>query len=473
MTPKPIGSYWKLFMIDAGRFSAQTAYAAVNTLRIDDMRPHIYRTHDAGKTWTEIVGGMEGAGAVNAVREDPKKRGLLYASTENGVYVSFDDGDRWQSLRLNLPASSVRDLIVKDDDVAVGTHGRGFWILDDIARLRQIDGKTAARDAVLFKPAAAWRVRWNTSTDMPWPKDEPTMPNPPEGTAIDYYLKSAQTGPITLEIVTPAGRLVRRYSSADFGAAGADCRDVTRAALLVPPTAAAFVGRRRASVSLGSPLPAARRRRCRSRRFVDSGDPCNTAPSTGTPLVTPGIYTVKLTVNGASQSQTMTVKQDPRVKTSALVLQNVYSLINAVYFGAVDARVALERAQSLRDQIAARLPPATAEVKTTLEAFDKKLDGIAGAITGAGGRGGGGPAGRGGGAPSASTETLASVAASLGGLVNALGSADVQPTANQLSAISTARAVAARVMTRWRAIDKVELAALNAALKSAGVDPIK
>ncbi len=206
-------------MIDAGRFSAQTAYAAVNTLRVSDMRPHIYRTHDGGKTWKKLVTGMEEAGPVNTVREDPKRKGLLYASTEKGVYVSFDDGERWQSLRLNLPASSIRDLIVKDDDLAVATHGRGFWILDDINRLRQIGPSTAGEDVVLFKPADAWRVRWNLSNDMPWPKDEPTLPNPPEGTAIDYYLKTAASGPVALEVLTSNGGLVRRYSSTDTVAA--------------------------------------------------------------------------------------------------------------------------------------------------------------------------------------------------------------------------------------------------------------
>ena len=241
VTPPQIGAYWKVFMIDAGRFSTQTAYAAVNTLRIDDMRPHIYRTHDAGKTWTEIVAGMEGAGAVNAVREDPKKRGLLYASTENGVYVSFDDGGSWQSLRLNLPASSVRDLIVKDDDLAVATHGRGFWILDDITPLRQIDGTARPRsDAVLFKPAAAWRVRWNTSTDMPWPKDEPTLPNPPEGTAINYYLKSRGHWSRHARDAHAGRRARAPVLERRSAAAGADSRDVSRAALLVPSTAARF-----------------------------------------------------------------------------------------------------------------------------------------------------------------------------------------------------------------------------------------
>ncbi len=215
VTPPQMGPWWKVFMIDPGRFDAQTAYAAVNTLRLDDMRPHLYRTHDGGKTWTEIVAGLGDAGPANAIREDPKKKGLLYASTEKSVYVSFDDGDHWQSLRLNLPASSVRDLIVKDDDIAVATHGRGFWILDDITPLRQVGAASATAEAILFKPTTAWRVRGNTSTDMPWPKEEATMPNPPEGAFINYYLGAAATGPIALEVLTADGRLVRRYSSTD------------------------------------------------------------------------------------------------------------------------------------------------------------------------------------------------------------------------------------------------------------------
>ncbi len=168
-----------------------TAYAAVNTIRLDDMRPHIYRTHDGGATWREIVAGIPNGETVNAVREDPRRKGLLFAGTERAVYVSFDDGANWQSLRLNMAASSVRDLIVKDDDLVAATHGRGFWILDDITPLRQIDAASAAKDVILFEPTTAWRVRWNTSTDMPWPKEEPTGANPPDGAIINYYLKSA------------------------------------------------------------------------------------------------------------------------------------------------------------------------------------------------------------------------------------------------------------------------------------------
>ena len=139
MTPPAIGPWAKVSVMDAGRFAPLTAYAAVNTLRLDDLRPHIFRTHDGGKTWTEIVNGIPSGETVNAVREDPKRKGLLFAGTERAVYVSFDDGANWQSLRLNMAVSSVRDLIVKDDDLVAATHGRGFWILDDITPLRQVD----------------------------------------------------------------------------------------------------------------------------------------------------------------------------------------------------------------------------------------------------------------------------------------------------------------------------------------------
>ena len=138
VTPPQIGPWWKVSLMDASHFDANTAYAAVNTIRLDDLRPHIYRTNDAGKTWQEIVRGIPENENVNAVREDPQRRGLLFAGTERAVYVSFDDGENWQSLRLNMPATSVRDLIVKDDDIAVATHGRGFWILDNITPLRQL-----------------------------------------------------------------------------------------------------------------------------------------------------------------------------------------------------------------------------------------------------------------------------------------------------------------------------------------------
>ncbi len=197
--------------MDASHFDVNTAYAAVNTLRLDDMRPHIFRTRDGGKTWTEIVAGIDSGAAINVVREDPKRRGLLFAGSERTVWFSLDDGDHWRPLTLNLPATSVRDLIIKDNDVAVATHGRGFWILDDISALRQWTATTASTPVTLFKPATATRVRYSMYTDTPVPPDEPLAENPPDGAPIDYYLSRDASGPVTLEILTAAGRVVRRF----------------------------------------------------------------------------------------------------------------------------------------------------------------------------------------------------------------------------------------------------------------------
>src|SRR5579864_4485842 len=197
VTPPQLVPFAKVSILDAGHFDTQTAYAAINTLRLDDMRPHIWRTHDGGKTWTEIVNGIPDGSPVDAVREDPKRKGLLFAGTEREVFVSFDDGDHWQSLRLNMPASSIRDIIIKDNDLVAATHGRGFWILDDITPLRQLAPAVADAPAFLFKPQTATRVRWDMNTDTPLPPDEPAGQNPPDGAMIDYYLGAAASGEVT------------------------------------------------------------------------------------------------------------------------------------------------------------------------------------------------------------------------------------------------------------------------------------
>src|SRR6185312_14562694 len=166
----------------------------------------IYKTNDGGKKWKKIINGLPND-PINAVREDPEKRGLLFATSETQVYVSFDDGDNWQSLRLNMPATSVRDLIIKDNDLAVATHGRGFWILDDITSLRQINSNVA-QHTILYKPAIATRVRWNNNTDTPLPPDEPAGQNPPDGAIIDYYLNAKANGAATFEIIDAKGNVV-------------------------------------------------------------------------------------------------------------------------------------------------------------------------------------------------------------------------------------------------------------------------
>jgi photosystem II stability/assembly factor-like uncharacterized protein len=210
-------NYWlwsKISMIEASHFDVNSAYVAVNRIRNDDMRPHIMRTRDGGKTWQETVNGLPND-PINSVKEDPNRKGLLFAGSETAVYVSFDDGDHWQSLRLNMPATSIRDLVIKDDDLVIGTHGRSFWILDNITPLRQITADLAKSEAIFYQPQNPYRVRWNIYTDTPVPQEEAAGQNPPDGAIFDYFLKEKAQGEITLEIFDASGKSVRKFSSND------------------------------------------------------------------------------------------------------------------------------------------------------------------------------------------------------------------------------------------------------------------
>ena len=475
VTPPAVGPWAKVSLIDAGRFDALTAYAAINTLRLDDMRPHIFRTHDGGATWTEIAAGIPAGETVNAVREDPKRKGLLFAGTERTVYVSFDDGAHWQSLRLNMAASSVRDLMVKDDDLVAATHGRGFWILDDITPLRQVDAASAAQEAILFKPTTAWRVRWNTSTDMPWPKEEPTGANPPDGAIINYYLKDAQAGPVTLEILDAGGRLVRRYSSADPVAAIPDPKEAPVPIYWYRPPQAVRTspGMHRFVWDVHyQPLGAA----AGGGRggLPIQGIPHNSPAAATTPWVSPGTYTVTLAVGGRRYSQPIAVKQDPRVKTPAAVMQQVYALTDAMYFGAVEAQEAAASIESLRGQ-AAKIQAQGAAAQA-LAAFAQKATALEGQrpAAGGGGRGGAGAAGgrAGAAAPPSAPDTLLGVSSLLAAQMNSMQAADVAPTAITLESVNTALRAAEAVLARWGSLKNVDLPALNATLKAAGLPVI-
>jgi photosystem II stability/assembly factor-like uncharacterized protein len=456
VTPPQMTPWMKVFTIDPGRFDGLTAYAAVNTLRLDDMRPHIYRTHDGGATWQEIVNGI--GEVVSVVREDPQRKGLLFAGSETQVYYSFDDGDHWQPLRLNMAPSSVRDLIIKDDDLVVGTHGRGIWILDDITPLRQIEPQTLNNDAVLFKPQTALRVRWNMNTDTPMPPDEPNAANPPEGAIVHYYLKSAASGPLTLEILQQDGKVVRRYSSTDPVTPLPEPR--TNAPLPLywyrqPQSLSTAAGLHRFTWDVHyQPLNAAGP----AGGLPIAAVPYNTVPPPATPWVSPGTYTVKLTVNGKTYTQPVTVKADPRVKTPPLTMNEVYAQTRAMYFGAVAIQLAQRQACELRDQAATRESQAEGAGRQALTDFNAKLTSVAGSC----------PPGAGQGQRGQGT-SLAAAFSSLQGLMNSLQAADVQPTAVQLAAITAARAEQTKALAAWNSLKTVDLPALNLKLRAASL----
>jgi photosystem II stability/assembly factor-like uncharacterized protein len=319
VTPRQLVPWAKVSILEAGQFDAGTAYAAINTLRLDVLRPQVLRTHDGGKTWQEIVRGLPDGGVVNAVREDPLRRGLLFCGTEQAVYVSFNDGDDWQPLRLNMPATSIRDLVVKGDDLAVATHGRGFWILDDIEPLREVTDAVLAEDAHLFAPQTALRIRWNTNTDTPLPPDEPMAKNPPDGAILDYYQKLP--GAVTLEILGPGGEVVRKFSSRDPAESPRDEGNVPRWWIRPARPPSGEAGLHRFVWDLHWPPPKAL-----EPSYPIAAVPHETPREPRGPWVVPARYTVRLTAAGRTLERPLVVKMDPRLNTSPDALRQQFEL---------------------------------------------------------------------------------------------------------------------------------------------------
>ncbi len=368
VTPPAVTAWQKISLTDAGHFDAKTAYAAVNTIRLDDMRPHIYRTHDDGKTWQEIVRGIPDGNPVNVVREDTQRKGLLFAGTERAVYVSFDDGENWESLRFNMPATSIRDLIIKDDDIAVATHGRGFWILDNITPLRQLTADLNA--TALLKPQIALRVRWNMNDDTPLPPDEPVGENPPDGAMIDYSLAGDFSGDVTLEIKDGKGAVVRRYASTDPVATPAPGEVKVPMYWLRPPQAlSAKPGLHRFLWDVHyTPI------RGLDPDYPISAIPHNTAPEPTGPWANPGEYTVSLTANGTTFTQPLTLKIDPRIKATAAELIEQFELSKKLY----EARPALEPIEKSMEALSAGIAKVSERVgdqpvKKQVDEFTQKL----------------------------------------------------------------------------------------------------
>jgi photosystem II stability/assembly factor-like uncharacterized protein len=352
ITPHSVTPWSKVSMLEASHFDVNTCYAAINKIRLDDKYPHILKTTDGGKTWKEIVEGLPND-PINTVREDHIQKGLLFCGSERMVSVSFDNGDNWQPLRLNMPATSIRDLVIKDNDIVVGTHGRSFWILDDINSLRDFSGQiklmrveknVAGIRPWLYSTASAYRVRWNMWSDTPLPPDEPAGENPPDGAIIDYYL-GQNADFVNLQIFDTHHNLVCSFSSKDSLYKIPDVNiplywirpqdilskdqgahrflwDMHYQPLNVPPS------------------------------YPISAIYQNTAPAPTSPWVMPGEYIVRLIVDGkAIGDQTITIKMDPRVKTSTLDLQRQHDLSMIVYNKRKQILSALDEIAKLKEKL--------------------------------------------------------------------------------------------------------------------------
>ncbi|MFI5094319.1 MAG: WD40/YVTN/BNR-like repeat-containing protein [Candidatus Acidiferrales bacterium] len=457
ISPPELTPWSKVTQIAASHFDDETAYASVSRSRIDDQRPYIYRTHDGGKTWTLITTGLPDDAAVDTVREDPVRKGLLFAGTETSVWVSFDDGNHWQSLELNLPHSSMRDLWIHDDDLIVATHGRSFWVLDDITPLRQVSESMQKSGAFLFKPGAAYRVMRDTNTDTPIPPDEPTAKNPPDGAIVDYFLAQPADGPVTIEILDAQSKVVRRYASTDKP----DLTDEELARQLIPPywvrmpkILSTAAGMHRWVWDLHYTTP-------ESTRF---GYPIAAVPE-DTPRVPqgpnalPGQYTVRLSVNGHTYSEPLIVKMDPRVKTSHEGLLEMFRLETQLASMMTKSTEDVTQARSAQEQLRKLAPQASGQVGEAISALDKKVSALLG--------GGGGFF-----APPSPNPTLSRANGEASTLYGEVGRADATPTAAQMNAAAEAEKIFVAVSEQWKDLMAVDLPALNRQLHEANLPEI-
>ena len=459
ITPPELTPWSKVTQIAASHFDFRSAYASASRFRIDDLHPYIYRTHDGGKSWQKIVTGLPESGPVDTVREDPVEKGLLFAGTENAVWVSFDDGDHWQSLQLNLPHTSMRDLWIHDSDLIVATHGRSFWVLDDITPLRQIADAASHSDAYLFKPAPAYRVRRSTNTDTPLPPDEPAGQNPPDGAIIDYSLGQAASGAVTVEILDSGGKVVRRYSSTDKPEMSEEEMKKTVAVPLywvrMPKILSAEAGMHRWVWDLHYAPPTSTRH-----DYPIAAIPHDTPRYPLGPTVLPGKYAVRLTVDGKTQTVSLTVKMDPRVKTSALGLQKKFKAETSLASILSETSQALIQGGSIRQQIEKLNAQANDSTKNALESIQKKMDAILGASGGFF-------------APPSPEVTLSRVNGQASTLYGQVWQADAEPTSSQMEAMATTDRDDADVMKRWNEFKNSDLPALNRQLREANAPEIQ
>ena len=462
VTPPQLTPWSKVSIIEASHFDAGTAYAAINRFRLDDLHPHIYRTHDFGKSWREITMGIADNAPVNAVREDPVRKGLLFAGTETSVYVSFDDGENWQPLQLNLPHTSMRDLTIHGDDLIVGTHGRSFWILDDITPLRQLSADVARAPVTLFAPQEAIRFRWNRNTDTPLPPEIPAGKNPPDGAILDYYLASAASSPVRLEIFDAQNHLVRRYTSTDK----AEPLEEIAAKHPIPmywvrPTQilSAAAGMHRFVWDLHYPPPDSL-----GHEYPISAIYHDTPKLPLGAWALPGNYTVKLTVDDKSYAQPLAVKMDPRITASLTDLAKQFEMQSGAVEGMNESYETLQQVQSVRAQLKDRAAKAGKGAPgNAIAALDKQ----AAELEGGAQRSffGVPPSGK-------QPENLSTLNQHFGAILAVGDSADAAPTTQATAVYKELGDALESLLSRWTKLRQDEIPNLNTLLKKANLPPI-
>ncbi|HLQ37018.1 MAG TPA: glycoside hydrolase, partial [Planctomycetota bacterium] len=430
VTPPELPAWAKVSQLDSSHFDDDTVYAAINTLRLDDLRPHVWRTHDGGGSWKEITAGLPDGATVDTVREDPVRKGLLYAGTERTVHVSFDDGEHWQPLRLNLPSTSIRDLVVHGDDLVAGTHGRSFWILDDVTPLRQITAEVAAAKAFLFQPQIAVRVRRSVNTDTPIPQEEPMGQNPPDGAILDYWLL-ADAKEVVLEIKDHNGKIVRRYASSDPPEPVDEDKQPYPSYWFRPARSlSAKAGMQRWVWDLHYPPPEGPRAYGMGAIYRD------TPTSPDGPTALPGEYTAQLTVDGQPFTRLLAIRMDPRVVTPPEAIARQFEIALGSHERAAAARKAEAELKALRPRLEPLRAGATGKAAEALHAVDTKLAAI-------------------------DEAQLAKVAATLTALMHTVEEADALPTEAAQKSWEETRKTCDELLGKWNEAKAKEVKALE------------
>src|SRR5579859_4968163 len=450
VTSKEFGDWSLVSIIDASPHSAGTAYVAIDRHKLDDFHPYLFKTADYGKTWTKITAGLPDNSYAHTIREDPKRKGLLYAGTENGIYISFDDGGHWQSLKLNLPTTPIHDLTIKGDDLIVATHGRAFWALDDIGPLRQMNAAADSAEAHLYQPSPAIRFRGPGFT---LPATVPVGANPPAGAVIYYSLKTAPKEQITLEVLDAHGKLIRKYTSKKTGEAAS-------------PDEEEFGIRRP-----GQALPA----EAGLNHFVwdmHFEPPTRVPGSVGWggrpegPLVVPGTYEIKLTVAGKSETAKLVITKDPRVSASQADLDKQGELALRIRDRVTAGHEEVNQIRSVRGQIDAlkKRLSADASAKAVLdaaEALTKKMNAIEEKIIQPKSKSGEDP-----------LNYPIQVADQFVALQETVESADAAPTAASFTVYDELNKRLEVQLAAWHEIQSKDLGALNAAIQKANIPAI-